>query len=321
MTEIVQVNSRREYAGLLAIGDPHIEGRVPGFRKDEYPRTVLDKLRWCLEVARNENLLPMILGDLFQLPRNNPNWIIVELLGLFSDETVAIYGNHDVHENKLCEDDSLSILVKAGRLKLLDEHHVVDCSINGNRVVVGGTSWGQPLPDSLPFKNQEELLNVVWLCHHDLAVSGYDAGNVKLPSNSGIDLVINGHIHKRLDPFKVGSLTCLTPGNISRRKRSDVNRKHTPSVLKIEFDKGSWEYSYIEVPHQPFENVFYESIADSNASAPTSGFVKGLKQLQERKTETGAGLMEFIRANEERFDPTVVAEIQSLACEVLNDVG
>ena len=30
-------------AGLLFIGDPHLASRVPGFRKDDYPRTILAK--------------------------------------------------------------------------------------------------------------------------------------------------------------------------------------------------------------------------------------------------------------------------------------
>lgn len=31
----------REVQGLLFIGDPHLEARVPGFRKDDYPQVVL----------------------------------------------------------------------------------------------------------------------------------------------------------------------------------------------------------------------------------------------------------------------------------------
>ena len=48
------------YVGLLAIGDPHLEGRQPGFRKDDYPNVILDKLAWCLEYAEANRLLPAI---------------------------------------------------------------------------------------------------------------------------------------------------------------------------------------------------------------------------------------------------------------------
>ena len=35
----------------------------------------------------------------------------------------------------------------------------------------------------------------------------------------GVDLVINGHIHRRLEDVQKGCTTWLTPGNISRRSR------------------------------------------------------------------------------------------------------
>ena len=47
---------RHEYRGILFIGDPHLASRVVGFRKDDYPRTVLNKLAWCLDYCARENL-------------------------------------------------------------------------------------------------------------------------------------------------------------------------------------------------------------------------------------------------------------------------
>ena len=55
----------RDYQGLLLIGDPHLEGRIPGFRKDDYPNVILQKLTWALDYAAEQHLLPAILGDLF----------------------------------------------------------------------------------------------------------------------------------------------------------------------------------------------------------------------------------------------------------------
>ena len=73
------------YDGILIIGDPHLEGRQPGFRKDDYPTVILDKLAWCLDYAAANRLLPAILGDLFDKPRDNPNWMLVRLLDMFAD--------------------------------------------------------------------------------------------------------------------------------------------------------------------------------------------------------------------------------------------
>src|SRR5688500_5680347 len=60
----------RAYTGLLCIGDPHLASRAPGFRKDDYPRNILAKLEWAMNYAETNELLPVILGDLFHYPRD-----------------------------------------------------------------------------------------------------------------------------------------------------------------------------------------------------------------------------------------------------------
>src|SRR5438552_12155160 len=109
------------YRGLLLIGDPHLEGRQPGFRKDDYPNVVLDKLAWCLKHAADQRLLPAILGDLFDKPRDNPTWMLGRLIDMLNVEVIGLYGNHDCAEPALSDHDSLSLLVKAGRLRLVDK--------------------------------------------------------------------------------------------------------------------------------------------------------------------------------------------------------
>jgi predicted phosphodiesterase len=311
-----------DYRGLLVIGDPHIEGRVPGFRKDDYPRTVLEKLRWCLAEARRQKLLPVLLGDLFQLPRDNPNWLIVELLGLFDSEIVGIYGNHDVHENSIGENDSLSILAEAGRIQLLDEQNPYRAIMGGRAVFIGGTPWGQQLPTAIDIQSnlpENETPLVIWICHHDLIVPGYEeSGKIELDTDLKIDLIINGHIHRRLQAVESGRTVVLTPGNITRRKRSDATREHVPSVMKVEIDSAGWKYEYIEVPHRPFDEVFYEAITDAPLDEQQSNFVAGLAELQARRTETGAGLSEFLEKNLGEFDDAVAQEIKNLAQEVLH---
>src|SRR3954471_22382711 len=100
------------FSGILCIGDPHLASRPPGFRKDDYPRVMLKKLKWSLDYARDEQLLPVLLGDLFHYPRDNANWLLVECIGLLGRERLcAIAGNHDCTEDRLNEHDTLSILL------------------------------------------------------------------------------------------------------------------------------------------------------------------------------------------------------------------
>jgi DNA repair exonuclease SbcCD nuclease subunit len=309
------------YVGLFIIGDPHLEGRQPGFRKDDYPQVILDKLAWCLDYARQNRLLPVILGDLFDKPRDNPNWIIVRLLDLLNLEVVGLYGNHDCAEPVLTSHDSLSLLVSAGRLRLLTDESPWEGMMNDRQVVVGGSSYRHEIPERFVWGGRSAAASplVIWLTHHDVMIPGYDEGRYKPRELPGIDLVINGHIHRRLEAVVCGQTRWLTPGNISRRKRSDATRNHVPAALRIDVTSTGYELSYVEIPHQPFDEVFHEAVIEPESEKRASAFISGLAELQSRRTASGAGLRRFLESNLAQFEPDVASEIMVLANEVLEN--
>ena len=315
--------AEREYSGVLLIGDPHLEGRQPGFRKDDYPNAILGKLQWCLGYAEDNHLLPAILGDLFDKPRDNPNWLIVRLLDLLRGEILGLYGNHDVHYNpELTDDDSLSLLVKSGRIRLLAPTSHWQGSIAGRDVVIGGSSYRQDIPKRLdvpsPAGNGSRPF-VLWLTHHDILIPGYDEGRIRPREIEGVDLIVNGHIHRHLDDVCAGSTRWLTPGNISRRSRSDASRSHRPAVLHVAVTDRGFDVRRIEVPHRPFDEVFHEAVVEGESEANASAFVAGLAELQARRTASGAGVLQFLEQNQSQFESDVAQEIMSLAREVTNE--
>jgi DNA repair exonuclease SbcCD nuclease subunit len=310
------------YVGLLMIGDPHLEGRQPGFRRDDYPTVILDKLAWALDYAANNRLLPAILGDLFDKPRDNPNWMLVRLLELLRSEVIGLYGNHDCADPELRDHDSLSVLVKSGRLRLVSEEFPWEGTIGGRPVIVGGSSYRAKLPrrferSSDAHSSAQPL--VIWLTHHDILIPGYDEGRIKPYAIPGVDLMINGHIHRRLEEQVHGQTRWLTPGNISRRVRNDATRTHVPAVLRIDVSPAGYELQSVEVPHRPFDEIFHDAVLDSPVPAGESAFVTGLAELQARRTASGAGLQEFLEKNVTQFAPPVAAEIMHLATEVMTD--
>jgi predicted phosphodiesterase len=310
------IKASKEYKGILTIGDPHIEGRVPGFRKDDYPAVILEKMRWALNYAAKNELLPVLLGDLFHMPRNNPNWLLVKVMQLFDMEIFGIYGNHDVHENKITEDDSISVIAEAGKLMLLDNNKMVMVKINNKNIILGGTPWGKNIPDNINFDIKADL--VIWITHHDIKVPGYEEkGHIHPRELSDIDIVINGHIHRYLEDVKKGKTLWLTPGNISRRTRGDASKTRKPSALHIDINEKGYSYKQIEAPHKPFEEIFYEAVMDADYDQGSSAFVTGLTELQVRKTETGEGLKSFLEKNLDKFDYDVSKEIMRLTEEVM----
>jgi DNA repair exonuclease SbcCD nuclease subunit len=310
------------YTGLLVIGDPHLEGRTPGFRKDDYSHVILDKLEWGLRYAQAHRLLPAILGDLFDKPRDNPIWMLGRLLDLLAGaECIGLYGNHDCAEPELCDHDSLSLLVKAGRIRLLDGNPWGG-SMNGRSVIVGGSSYRQKFPERIDAPNGPDGAAplVFWLAHHDLIVPGYEEqGRIQPREIDGIDLVINGHIHRRLQDVQTGRTLWMTPGNISRRSRSDATKDHIPSVLRIDITDAGYTRQFIEVPHLPFDDVFHSIFVDTSTVGPASAFVAGLAELQGRRTESGAGLVAFLEKNVGQFEQPVAYEIMALAQEVTDN--
>jgi hypothetical protein len=305
-----------DYKGLLFIGDPHLASQVPGFRKDDFPRVALEKLRFCLDHARENNLLPAILGDLFHWPRDNANWLVGEVIALLRvQEVLAIHGNHDCREDSLLDHDSFSILDKAMALRRVDEAHPWMGAMNGRKVIIGGSCWGQPIPSGW---DKDPGAFVAWLTHHDLKVPGYDQGYFAPRPLPGIQLMVNGHIHRTLDDVICDGTTWVTPGNIVRVSRSDASRLHVPSVLRVDIHTEGWEMTRVHVPHSPFENVFHDEILDApESSEGRSTFIDGLAELEALRTVEGAGFKVFLEKNLSQFEPDVQDEIQTLWNEVM----
>lgn len=307
------------YKGLLFVGDPHVSSRNPGGRKDDYSKAVLEKLRWSLDYAREESLLPCMLGDLFHHKWERQLKLIGDLCALFAGrEILTIYGNHDITEAILTEGQALDLLVRAGLLQMVDERSFWEGEVGGRKVIVGGTSYGQMLPNGFPPGYAKNIL-VFWMAHTDLAV-----GNVSAPHEpieiEGIDVVVNGHLHLRAEDVQVRTTRWITPGNITRESRS---KRQPPAVLRIDVDAKGWRQSYVEVPHASEEEVFspktsFESQEDDLQNFLFVQNLKKRRELIQRGRARGEALTAFLDANKADFDKDVFERITLLAKEVLN---
>jgi DNA repair exonuclease SbcCD nuclease subunit len=315
-------DERDDLQGFLFIGDPHVANRAPGFRKDEFARTVLDKLTFAMNYARDNRLMPVLLGDLFDVAHNNANWIVAELLRLFEGGVFTVCGNHDRREDMLADHDSLSLLILSGRIKLLDEIGPWVGTMNGATVVLGGTPNHQFLPKSFDRASlpSDRPVFVFWVSHHNLNFPAFEHEKpVRCAEIPGIDVVVNGHIHRSLDDVVCGSTLWINPGNITRLSRTEAARQHVPGVLRIDVSGDGWKRERVTVPHQPFDDVFHPETNGPEIKLTESVFIKELAALQAARTESGAGLQSFLDANLPQFAQPVADEIRLLAKEVLSD--
>ena len=90
-----------------------------------------------------------------------------------------------------------------------------------------------------------------------------------------------------------------------------------PAVVRFHISPDGHTSDRIEIPHQPFDDVFYPAVEADNAPAGQSGFIQNLAALLAQRTASGAGLEEFLDRNLGQFEPRVADEIRLLAKEVL----
>lgn len=307
----------KNFKGVLCIGDPHLASKIPGFRKDDYMEAIFKKLEFALKYAEENKLLPVILGDLFHWPRDNATRLLTRLIRLFENRLIlAVTGNHDTTEQQLQDDDSLSLLAAAGRIYLLDQNGPWKGMINNVFVTIGGTSWSDRLPKS--FSGGPNSL-VIWIAHHNICFSNGEDLGVKPEELPGINLLINGHIHKPMPTEVHGMTTWMNPGNISRVARSEAVKAAKPTVLKIvPITQNEWVSEVIEVPHKPFDEVFHPMNELYHSSERDGGslFIQGLEDLESMRTEGGLGLITFIQNNINLFEKEVADVILDLVKEV-----
>lgn len=248
-----------EYQGLLCIGDPHLAGTAPGERIDDYTRAVVDKLSFCIDRARSEQLLPAILGDVFHAPDEAVEGSFDELAELLAGEAIGVFGNHDCTGDELAEDDALARLARTGAIRLLNRERIWRGTLGGRPAMVGGSSWGQAIPSSVtpePRSGLPPVELVIWLTHADLRFPGEGEGGIEPHEIPGVDLVVNGHLHTPLPPVAVGSTTWCNPGSISRYSGSETARRREPAVLRIGAGPHGLALARIALPHKPARAVF-----------------------------------------------------------------
>ncbi len=314
-----------DFVGALFIGDPHVDARTPIFRKDDFAETILGKIEWCLEYARQENLQPVFLGDLFEKPRGNPNWIVHRLIEILSPHRpIGIYGNHDCADVGLTENDSLSILIAAGCYRMVSQTSVYRAMMNDREVFIGGSSYREPIPEEfrLPPRKAQGLFDndplAIWITHHDIGFPGYDNARLDPHQITNVELLINGHIHRRLESVQAGTTLWMTPGNIARRSRGEAAVQHAPAAMRLDVQPESYDISFVEIPHGSVEEVFQELLPGQvESDLQQSNFVTGLAELTTQKTKGGLGLIRFLEDNVQQMETPVAEVVLALADEVL----
>lgn len=288
--------------GLLLIGDPHIASTPPGQRMGDFAGDVLDKLEACFVKAVDLDVIPLILGDLFHWPRDNANSLLVDMIALFRQyKPFVLVGNHDKYQARFTSDVSMAVLEAAGVIRLISEDGpAFELETPQGLVLVGATPDGYRIPKDFD-REDGRYLKVVWVTHHNISFPGYKKQQQTIKEKTGIDWIINGHIHRPHPSITEGMTTWANPGNISRMVFSQLALERKPQA-------GIWtpdceDLEKWDIPHRDFYEVFPDQdfpLEIEDAEAAESKFLQGLERLAWKRTHEGAGLKQFL---EENIDP------------------
>lgn len=282
--------------GLFVVCDPHVAATPPGQRLEGYREQVMDKLAACLARARELECHPVIPGDLFHWPRENPNGLVVELIELFrAYRPTVMVGNHDKYLARFTRDVSLAVLEAAGAVRLLSEAGPafwLDTPLGP--VLVGGSPDGTHLPRHV---DRDGALATVWFTHHSISFPDFQERLLAPREIPGLDWVINGHIHRPQPMVVTGRTRWCCPGNITRLTFSQATKDRVPAAAV--WRPGVEELERWPVPLVPFEQVFPDQPfpPEPDPEQRKSLFLKGLERLAWRRTQEGLGLKDFLSAN------------------------
>lgn len=288
---------RLKARGLLLIPDPHVAAMPPGQRLEGYAEQVLAKLEAALDHAAKDNLIPVVLGDLFHWPRENPNNLLVRLIEIFRPHSpYVLVGNHDKYQARFTPDVSLAVLDAAGVVRLLDEPGpAFHLDAPTGAALIGASPDGSPLPVDFDRPEGEE---VVWLTHHNIGFPDFMDRQVKIREIVGVDWVINGHIHRPQPTETRGATKWANPGNVVRLTFSRRSKERVPAASI--WLPGCQDLEKWPVPHLPFEEVFPDQEfppEEAQSVVAESRFIEGLERLAWKRTAEGLGLKDFLAAN------------------------
>ncbi len=313
-------------SGFLFIGDPHVIERKPGRRKDkDFSSVILGKVEQCIEIANENNLVPVILGDLFDRPKVESESLktrLARILKKAKHQVICLLGNHERKNAQLSDEDTIAYFHETGVIDLISESGpYATFDFDGVRIGLGGTPYGEAIPTDVSGMFSG-CRTIVWITHHDLEFEGAYPNSIPTHEVKGCKLVVNGHMHLQKKPKQEGGTLWFNPGNITRQAIDAI--EHIPRVYAL---NNAGKLEPFELQHEKDVFDLTGSFVESILEEPKEGedlesvFVQ-LLQVEEgvdfAKTDDGSVIREVMEAKFAEGD--VDPRVKSIVIGHLNDI-
>lgn len=341
---------KRPTKGFLIIGDPHLWSKKPGRRLDtSYNSTILGKISYAIDYANENDLWPVCTGDLMHEAQDSNLEMIEDILHTLEQsdrKMIVLVGNHDISETTLKKGTTLNLLNRTGCIMVMMENapfgvfEMIDSEGEEKRVLLGGTPYGYEIPSSLgkwskgkntqnhnEMKKSFKVDKSVWITHDDLAFDSHYPGAKQLHEITGVDMAINGHMHKEQKPLQKGNTSWYNPGNISRITIDLIEQKPKVWIVGVGVEQNAVggdglnviEMKSVEISHIEGREILSMEgkISINEKKDPTtidekaSSFVEKIKKDEMiGRTDDAVFLKEAIEHDfEENEVPEVIREI------------
>lgn len=249
---------------FLFYTDIHLSGVNPRHRVDDFPRSMLAKLREAYSIAEAEGCEFVTFGgDFFNSHRIFSYEVISDAMDVICDsklKTYACIGEHDLfgHSPNTYPSSTLAFMVKR-----CANFNILQAPLEVNGVVLHAKHEWENMQEAMKRPVDTAKLNVL-ICHELITnkKAMFDIIDTKTLQPCPYDVVVSGDLHDGYETHEVGNTLFCNPGSLARRAINDLNR--TPQVAVIEAEKGQVP---VVIMHpiqcaKPGSEVFGESIAE-----------------------------------------------------------
>ena len=221
-------------------------GANPLGRKYNYNQAILNKLEYCLKVAKKNNAILLIGGDLFDKPNQN-FYDLILLMSLFKKySTVRVIVNRgNPSHDGFIENSPLTLFEHSNILETSDNRDYID--IGDLRIIFAPNADDPMSKDKHISKHQQNYL----ITHHLIVDKATIYHHILMDDFvTDCDIVFCADYHPFQGLLKRNGTLFVAPGSIARRKYTKDNIEKEPicylildndiKEIKIKYDKDVW---------------------------------------------------------------------------------
>ena len=274
------------------ITDIHLSAIPPGKRSPDYEDQMFSKLEFVKNLTTSREAVCLCGGDIFHVkgPKSsaNPLRMINRLIGLIKTYPLGKWfsciGNHDIQYDRMdtVTNQPIGVLIESNVLHPINWEPVIFTNKNESvKVLVESFDYAEGAETCAAIKaagmRPEGIDYRIAIVHASGSpgdsrdsFGSWMIGYNQL-KNEDFDLILWGHDHSRLETMRVGNVTHILLGALSRAAltETEITRKITVPILTFTPEKAS--IKEIDVPVLPAEQIFrkedkvIEKIDEDNA--------------------------------------------------------